>query len=388
MTRLLLGLCFFCFARATLSEAAQILAGPDSFQRLGMGLDSPSGQWRPSCLDGTVAAAAPNRSLNLKIYATQTADAILEDQRGFGSAQVDFWVVGAKARSEFILRNSESVSQASYIWSLEYRGASMIWDQRQLNARGLSAAKLEPEQQRKLCGDQFIQGSVLGARLYLAATLVFQSQEKYRYYKTKVSASGLGGLFKKDKKTISELREIAGDAYLSIQILQLGGQTFDLDLLAATQSSYCSMAKIENCLDRFTALHRYAFGPDGFRAHVDAQKPEQMAVLWLLGSTYQDAGHFLNPSDVPAGSDPGFVSLSDQLYQWNLSLQQRLTQTAARVWDETRTAAEREKSKIEYSVLQEQADAITSAANSCLNLENYDSCKSRIEALKTMVATP
>ncbi|MDQ3233255.1 MAG: hypothetical protein M3Q07_15670, partial [Pseudobdellovibrionaceae bacterium] len=275
MLRRLLLLCLFLLMRD--GYAAQIFVGPDSFSRIGSGLDSASNQWRPPCFDGIIQPATPNRSITMKMYASQSASEILEDQRGYGSAQVDFWVLGAKARSEFILRNSESETQSSLMWSLDYRGASVYFNKRELNARGRAAAALPMAEQRKMCGDQFIIGAALGARFYLAASLLFDSQTKYRYFKTKVSASAFGGLLKKEKKSIDEVRQVAGDAHLSVQVFQYGGETFDLDLLSASQVSYCSMDNLDPCLERFSALHRYAFGPDGFRKHVDSRKPEQLA---------------------------------------------------------------------------------------------------------------
>jgi hypothetical protein len=231
----MLWLCIFL--QTGISEAAQILAGPDAYSRIGSGLESVSNQWRSPCLDGSILPSAPNRSITMKMYASQSASEILEDQRGYGSAQVDFWVLGAKARSEFILRNSESSTQSSMMWSVEYRGASVHLGKRQLNGRGQNALTRPLSEQRQLCGDQFIVGAALGARFFLAASLIFDSEVKYRYFKTKVSASAFGGLLKKEKSSIDEVRRMAQDAHLSIQAFQYGGETFDLDLLSASQVS-------------------------------------------------------------------------------------------------------------------------------------------------------
>ena len=342
----------------------------------------------PSCLDGTIQPAAPNRTITMKMYASQSADEILEDQRGYGSAKVDFWVVGAKARSEFILQNSESETQTSVMWNLDYRSGSVFYDKRQLNARGQSALNRSGSEQRQICGDQFIIGAALGARFYLAASLVFDSVQNYRYFKTKVSASAFGGLLKKDKASIDEVRKMAQSAHLSVQAFQYGGQTFDLDLLAASQVSYCSMDKLDPCLDRFTALHRYAFGPNGFRAHVDAKKPEDLAVLWLAASTYQDAGHFLTPEPIAPGIDPGFVTISEQLFQWNRSVQQNIARIRARLVDASRSATEKETAESDLAALQHKAQAINAAADACLNQDNYATCKSRTDSLQPMVASP
>lgn len=386
MSRRLLPLCFF-FCSVS-GEAAQIFTGPDTFNRIGSGLDSASNQWRSPCLDGTIQPSAPNRSITMKMYASQSAAEILEDQRGYGSVEVDFWVVGAKARNNFVLRNSESETQSSVMWSLEYRGASVYFDKRQLNSRGQSAASLSPVQQRQLCGDQFIVGAALGARFYLAASLVFDSQEKYRYFKTKVSASAFGGILKKDKTSIDEVRRFAQGAHLSVQAFQYGGQTFDLDLLAASQVSYCSMDKLDPCLERFAAFHRYAFGANGFRTQVDSKKPETLAVLWLNASSYQDAGHFLTADNVAPGIDPGFVSLSEQLFQLNRSVQQHISRVRARLADESRSGVDKETAKKDLLALQNKAQAITTAADVCLNQENYEACKSRIDSINAMVASP
>jgi hypothetical protein len=386
MFRRLLWLCIFL--QTGISEAAQIFAGPDAYSRMGSGLESVSNQWRPSCLDGSIQPSAANRSITMKMYASQSASEILEDQRGYGSAQVDFWVLGAKARSEFILRNSESRTQTSLMWSVEYRGASAYLNKRQLNARGRQALTRPLAEQRQLCGDQFIIGAALGAKFYLAASLVFDSEVKYRYFKTKVSASAFGGLLKKDKSSIDEVRRAAQNAFLSIQAFQYGGETFDLDLLSASHVSYCSMDNIEPCLDRFSALHRYAFGADGFRKHADKKKAEELAVLWLTASSYQDAGHFLSEDRLPTARDPGFVSLSEQLFQWNGTVQQNISQVSARVAQASRDAMERETAQQQLAVLQSKAEAIRAAAALCSDQENYELCKSRIDSINAMVASP
>ncbi len=386
MLRHVLWLCIFL--QAGISQAAQIFAGPDAYRRIGSGLESVSNQWRSSCLDGSIQSSAANRSITMKMYASQSASEILEDQRGYGSAQVDFWVLGAKARSEFILRNSESSTQASLMWSVDYRGASLYLNKRQLNARGLQAITRPLTEQRQLCGDQFIIGAALGARFYLAASLVFDSETKYRYFKTKVSASAFGGLLKKDKTSIDEVRRMAQGAHLSIQAFQYGGDTFDLDLLSASHVSYCSMDNLEACLERFSALHRYAFGVDGFRKHVDSRKPEQLAVLWLHASPYQDAGHFLSEHHAPAAIDPGFVPLSEQLFQWNGAVQQNISQLRARLADTSRLASEKESAQRQLTALETKAEAIRNAAAVCSDQENYEACKRRIDSINTMVASP
>jgi hypothetical protein len=386
MFRRMLLLCFFWIA--TVGEAAQILAGPDAYQRIGSGLESVSNQWRPSCLEGKIQASAANRSITMKMYASQSASEILEDQRGYGSAQVDFWVLGAKARHDFLLRNSESGIQSSLIWSVDYRGASVFLNKRQFNARGLAARSLSPAEQRQICGDQFILGAALGARFYLAASLVFDSETKYRYFKTKVSASALGGLFKKDKTAIEEVRRVAQDAHLSVQAFQSGGETFDLDLLSASHVSYCSMDQIEPCLERFSALHRYAFGADGFRKSVAAQNTDKLAVLWLHASSYADAGHFLSEGRSSALQDPGFVALSEQLFQWNRSVQQNISRVSALLADARRGTAEKEAAQRELNALQNKAEAIHAAASVCSDQENYEVCKSRLDSINAMVASP
>jgi hypothetical protein len=382
----MLWLCIFL--QTGISEAAQILAGPDAYSRIGSGLESVSNQWRSPCLDGSILPSAPNRSITMKMYASQSASEILEDQRGYGSAQVDFWVLGAKARSEFILRNSESSTQSSMMWSVEYRGASVHLGKRQLNGRGQNALTRPLSEQRQLCGDQFIVGAALGARFFLAASLIFDSEVKYRYFKTKVSASAFGGLLKKEKSSIDEVRRMAQDAHLSIQAFQYGGETFDLDLLSASQVSYCSMDNIEPCLERFSALHRYAFGAEGFRKHVDSKKPEQLAVLWLNASSYQDAGHFLSEEQAPPARDPGFVTLSEQLFQWNGAVQQSISLLSARLADASRQITEKESTQRQLAALESKAEAIRQAAAVCSDQENYSICKSRLDSINTMVASP
>lgn len=381
-------LCLCILLQAGLSEAAQIFAGPDALPRIGSGLESVSNQWRSPCVDGTVQPSAANRSITMKMYASQSASEILEDQRGYGSLKVDFWVLGAKARSEFILRNSESRTQSSLMWSVEYRGGSVFLNKRQLNARGLQALARPKGEQRQLCGDLFIISAALGAKFYLAASLVFHSEVKYRYFKTKVSASAFGGLLKKEKSSIDEVRSAAQNAWLSVQAFQYGGDTFDLDLLSASHVSYCPMDNLEPCLNRFTALHRYGFGTDGFRKHADSTKPEQLAVLWLNGSSYQDAGHFLSEDSATPAMDPGFVTLSEQLFQWNSDVQQSISQVNARLMEMGRDGAGRDDAQRQLAALESKADAIRKAAALCSDQENYESCKSRLDSINAMVASP
>jgi hypothetical protein len=324
----------------------------------------------------------------MKMYASQSASEILEDERGYGSLKVDFWVLGAKARSEFILRNSESRTQSSIMWSIDYRGASVVLNKRRLNARGRQALGQPAAEQRRLCGDQFILGAALGAKFYLAASLLFDSEVKYRYFKTKVSASAFGGLLKKDKSSIDEVRRAAQNATLSVQAFQAGGDTFDLDLLAASHVSYCSMENLDPCLDRFTALHRYAFGPEGFKKHAATPLPEKLAVLWLQSSSYEDAGFFLGDTGSPGGEDPGFVPLSEQLFEWSVSVQQSIARTQGRLLELSRDGAEKAEAQRQLAALETAATAIREAAALCSDQDNYDACQGRLESIKAMLASP
>jgi hypothetical protein len=148
------------------------------------------------------------------------------------------------------------------------------------------------------------------------------------------------------------------------------------------------MDNIEPCLERFSALHRYAFGAEGFRKHVDSKKPEQLAVLWLNASSYQDAGHFLSEEQAPPARDPGFVTLSEQLFQWNGAVQQSISLLSARLADASRQITEKESTQRQLAALESKAEAIRQAAAVCSDQENYSICKSRLDSINTMVASP
>ncbi|MDQ3233251.1 MAG: hypothetical protein M3Q07_15650, partial [Pseudobdellovibrionaceae bacterium] len=209
-----------------------------SLTSIGAGVDSVSGKLSGRCLDGSIEDGPANATMSFQTMMTETIDDVLEQERGYGSASVDFWIVGAKAKTEFLIRNTETETQSSILWKFDYRGGTKVFRKRSVNALGLQALSI-PSKAGRTCGDSFISGAEMGARFWLAVNLIFENEEKYQYFKTKVSASAMGGLVKKSKTSIKEVQNIAKGAYLSIQYLQYGGESFDLDLINVSLPSVC-----------------------------------------------------------------------------------------------------------------------------------------------------
>jgi hypothetical protein len=148
------------------------------------------------------------------------------------------------------------------------------------------------------------------------------------------------------------------------------------------------MDNLEPCLERFSALHRYAFGADGFRKHADSSRTEQLAVLWLNASSYPDAGHYVGEETAPEAMDPGFVDLSEQLFEWSSAVQQSISQVNARLLEMGRDGAGRDDAQRQLAALESKAEAIRKAATLCSDQNNYEACKSRIDSINAMVASP
>ncbi len=362
-----------------LAWAGQVLTGPKTKIALGSGLDVNTGQIRGPCVEGSPSPNPSPKSLHFQLFSGQSSDEIFDQQQGYGSGQIDFWLLGAKARSEFIIRNGESRKQASMIWNVEYRQGSLNLLQPRWNAFGLSVLKDRPKVFSRLCGDQFVIGLAKGAQFFLSATLIFQNQEKYSYFKTRVSVSGLGGLIKKDKSSIQEMQDKARGAYLAVEYLQQGGDSFALDTIGASQASVCPIDQVEPCLDRLAALYRYAFGADGFRTHAETVKLEDQATLWSFSSSYDDAGLILTPFNSTVDSPSGFIDLSNELFLWSRRLQEEVADSSSRAFDPSQTQADRAEQFGRRQSLLKESELLQNIADRCLTDTDEKICRQRIQ---------
>lgn len=354
------------------AAGTEIYSYQDEISQLGRGFDTESQRTRGSCLDGSIEDGPANRQVQFRTYVEENSRDILDQESGSGSASVNLWVVGGKAKSEFILRNSETKQQTSVLWSIDYRGGSRIFTKRKVNYLGSVAASKGPVERRNACGDQFIGAAIVGAKVFLSAALVFTSEENYRYYKTKVSASAFGGLVKKSKTSIEEVRQIAKGAYFSVQFYQHGGNAFAAELIQASGPSVCKVEDIDKCLDKFQALYDYTFGKNGFQSSFGGET-ENLKPLYMIGYTYGDSGHIELDSTSGQYSDPGFAEISDKLYSTSRDIQSQMTILLAKL----ATASITEATDLQLSIekLNQRFGRVKEVADLCRTTDLFEACK-------------
>ncbi|MFW7380426.1 MAG: hypothetical protein ACOH5I_16560 [Oligoflexus sp.] len=283
---------FFTSSDHLHAQAQRLHSGDQDISILGYGLDSQQNVLRQACISG-IPILHRNEMMELRVYQTADFDEYFRRQMGSGSVGVDIWLIGAKAKQEFIQRNTETEQRMSMMWEIVYEYGSQSLEQRQLSLIGLDAINRDDNEKLRLCGDRFVHSVKLGAKVLLAASLHFPTKESYQQFKTKVTVSILGGLIKFSKEFLKEMSEHGAEAILSIQALQLGGDPIHLESFAAKGQRFCQIQELEECLATFHSLYHYMFAEDGFRQSLQGQNIEQLYPFYFTTELYRESDHEL-----------------------------------------------------------------------------------------------
>lgn len=229
---------------------------------LGAGLHRPSWRVTEPCVYGEWAWQK-NEQISFQVHQSATVQDYLDQKSGGAGVGVNFFLIGGRAATDFLIRRTEHQKQVSLIFEVDYHYGSVWLKDPKLNPSGLKALSLTPEGQEDGCGTHYVDEARVGAKFMLAASLSFHSEEAYKRFKTKISVSFLFGLIKITKEFVKEFRDLAAEATLIVDAIQVGGQNIIPQHLL--QPQYCKPDGIERCGQAFQELYQLIFGKDYLR---------------------------------------------------------------------------------------------------------------------------
>ncbi len=343
---------------------------------IGLGIDGVTKQPKNACLTGDFLFDG-NKSLDLKVLIGQDYSRLLNQTKGSCRVKVDLWIIGAKAKTSMVARSCETDTRASIVWAADYQAGTLHLENRDYSTLGNSILGSTGEEQRRVCGDQFIHSATLGAKILLAANLEFKSKEDYQYYKTRVSFKIA---FIKIKKTFTkEIKDFDRDVAFSIKVDQIGGKTDKLNQIIANNLMYCSAENIEACLDSLDKLYTYIESPDGFRSEVSN---DSLEVLYYMTENYSDSGHdelLVNQTNT---ADPGFQEQETRLMGYLID-NENMDETLNAYYQIGDISSEDYNQK--SAAVSSNLDKLNNALDICRSTSNFYDCKNNADlAISTL----
>jgi hypothetical protein len=264
-----------------------IIPGAQVKDILWRGYNSETRSLQLPCVQGDIQFT-PIEKASFGFLYDQTYESIMRESAGKAMGSINAVVLSGKASREFLIRKSQNNQSVHALWSFEYEKAWASNGEPEMNLIGQSAAERDLPGRVLACGDSFVSKALIGTKIYISASLYFFTKEAYQRFKTKVSASALGGLVKKSKTSIEEVREFSESAIFSVSATQIGGNEGKLSSLLQGGEIRCTLTNVDACADRYETLINYAKSSDIFPA--DSTPVENMPVLMGLTNYYSDYG--------------------------------------------------------------------------------------------------
>lgn len=263
---------------------------------LGRGYDSHLNIMREACIAGTMVSSV-NKRLQLDSTFDQSFQSMFQEKRGFFGAGLNLGFIGGKGRTDFIFRNLASKQRTSLISRIFYEHARLSFNDYHTNIFAEDALAKGPAEVQGRCGDQLINSVKVGSALYVSAGLMFPSEQSFKEFRTRITISLLFGLIKIRKEFVKTFENVAKDATIYFDILQLGGDTKEFDALKEANPGYCSKDNLATCLDYYEKLLSYI--NKGFGKSIESASLDQMFPLSFSAIDYR----FTKTPKLTTGSD-------------------------------------------------------------------------------------
>ncbi|SMF34837.1 leucine-rich repeat domain-containing protein [Pseudobacteriovorax antillogorgiicola] len=237
-------------------------------QKIGAGFDINNQSFRSPCLEGDVEYTG-TQSSTLNLDYTVDEETVESQLRSSISGKVNLFVASAKASLEISKFLTKSDYSQNLIYSHRIVGKTASIRNIRLTGDGLKASESNDENYKRLkCGQEFINQINLGASLYIAVRLNFESKEMKERWKAKVKFKVLG--FKKTKSFRGSSGYENSSTSVSFHAVQIGGDPSRLNkVLASINRTNCTLKEIEQCHDAVDKLLDYATSEDGFRSQLN-----------------------------------------------------------------------------------------------------------------------
>jgi hypothetical protein len=338
------------------------------------GYNSESRSLALPCTEGTLQLR-PIEQASFGFLYDESFESLMRENAGKASGSVNALVISGSASREFLIRKSQNDRSIHALWTFEYKKGWVSSSSPQINLLGQSASQRDREGRLATCGDSFIARALVGTKLYISASILFFSREDYQRFKTKVSASALGGLVKKSKTSIEEVKNFQESAMLSVSAMQMGSDGEKISTILGGNEILCSLNNVDDCADRYDALIRYAKSPDIYPPK-PAVSLEDWPALHGVTSSYPEYG-FDALSEKDSYPEINLLDKSVYVAQQRDELSQLLWEKDVLVAEQRhpKTSTQR-KVEIErrLGIIQDKAEAIRLRIRLCEQGGSSDAC--------------
>jgi len=228
---------------------------------LGFGYDSDRDLFKLSCLEGTNGTATGTPTANLDLSKSYTFSEVLNEMGFEANAKVKAKVFQLDTSAKFAMQRKDTSLSQTMFFTADYKMPSGVFHPTGLT-KIAESIKNNSCQFRNACGDEYVNQTVRGAKLYVAVSFDFNEQK----YKKSFEAT-LGAKYKiveiaAKLSTLSQDVRKAGR--ISISAVQVGGKVEELAKLlggSATQNApviSCSLDNLPACEKMLNTIYQYA----------------------------------------------------------------------------------------------------------------------------------
>jgi hypothetical protein len=295
---LLLLLSFAACVEQPAADTGILAASDHKVIELGLPYDSSNDRiLNEPCVVGDVRLEGSSTS-EVEYLFSQSAEDLLASSKGKGKASAGVAGLKAQAKVSFLSRVAETDSSTSVLFKYNYElGAAKLWNKKPAKPELIA---MPPIQIAATCGDRFVDQVLLGAQLFLAMNVHFESKEMKNHVKAQIKVKAFGHK-KTFKKTLANIDKEKVRGKVSIEAMQIGGDERALDQVLGKFTEekgarlVCDLFdenELDRCLDLQEAVIRYA--KRDFSRQLgktaDISEIDRLAPLRIITKDYRSSG--------------------------------------------------------------------------------------------------
>jgi len=202
------------------------------------------------------------------------SETTIADQLGFSAgAKARYGVISATVDARFFRESKSNAFSVSAVWISEYQLLSYKLDSNAPLTPDATKAQQDPVRWKQLCGDEYVDEIVRGARLFFSIRIDFASEEVRQKFSSNFSIAG--PLASAEMSMQQATAQFSRNAKVTISALQVGGDVtkftglFPQTVDGRASFVSCTLGEFTKCQEVIQAALKYASDlKDGFPAQL------------------------------------------------------------------------------------------------------------------------
>jgi len=228
---------------------------------LGFGYDSDRDLFKLVCLEGTNGTATGTPTASLDLSKSYTFSEVLNEMGFEANAKVKAKVFQLDTSAKFAMQKKDTSLSQTMFFTADYKMSSGVFHPTSLT-KIAESIKHNSCQFRNACGDEYVNQTVRGAKLYVAVSFDFNEQSHKKTFEATFGAKYK--IVEVAAKLSTLNQEVKKAGRISISAVQVGGKVEELAKIlggSATQNApviSCSLDNLAACEKMLNAIYQYA----------------------------------------------------------------------------------------------------------------------------------